>query len=104
MTRKRLQRQAGKGRAMSNERNFQLCEMRYFKRIVVGNDNPQNIRTEAEVGQSIELVNKCLQGTPRGYLVSIDKSFHLYNIGEHQVVLQYAVYNIGFARKPMYLD
>ncbi|KQZ43319.1 hypothetical protein [Duganella sp. Root1480D1] len=89
---------------MSNDRNFQLSEMRFIKRIVVGNDNPQHMRTEAEVEESMALVNKCLQGTPRGYLLSIDKSFGLYNIGEHQVVLQYAVYNVGFSRKPMFLD
>jgi hypothetical protein len=89
---------------MSHDRNFHLSEMRFIKRIVVGNDNPQSMRTEAEVEESMALVNQCLQGAPRGYLLSIDRSFGLYNIGEHQVVLQYAVYNIGFARKPMFLD
>jgi hypothetical protein len=50
------------------------------------------------------MVNKCLAGTPRGYLLNIEKSFGLYNIGEHQIVLQYAVYHVGFDRKPMWLD
>ncbi|AKU25034.1 hypothetical protein [Massilia sp. NR 4-1] len=87
---------------MSNP--FQLSGMRYIKRIVVGNDNPQSMRTEAEVEEAITLVNRCLSGSPRGYLLNIEKSFGLYNIGEHQVVLQYAVYNIGFERKPLFLD
>jgi hypothetical protein len=82
---------------------FCLTDMRFVKRIVVGNDNPQSIRTEAEVQEAMDLVNRCLSGTPRGYILGIEKSFGLYNIGEHQVVLQYAVYNIGFARKPLYL-
>jgi hypothetical protein len=83
---------------------FQVSNMRFIKRIVVGNDNPQNMRTEAEVQQSMDMVNKCLAGTPRGYLLNIEKSFGLYNIGEHQIVLQYAVYHVGFDRKPMWLD
>lgn len=84
--------------------NFQMTNMRFIKRIVVGNDNPQSMRTEAEVQQAMDLVNKCLSGTPRGYLLNVEKSFGLYNIGEHQIVLQYAVYHIGFDRKPMFLD
>lgn len=84
--------------------NFQLTNMRFMKRIVVGNDNPQAMRTEAEVQQQMDLVNRCLTSTPRGYLLNMEKSFGLYNIGEHQIVLQYAVYHIGFERKPLYLD
>ncbi len=88
---------------MSADR-FRLTDMRFIKRIVVGNDNPQNIRTEAEVQEAMDLVNRCLSGTPRGYILNVEKSFGLYNVGEHQVVLQYAVYHLGFARKPMFLD
>jgi hypothetical protein len=83
---------------------FQLSEMRFIKRIVVGNDNPQNMRTEAEVQEAMDLVNRCLSGTPRGHILNVEKSFGLYNIGEHQVVLQYAVYHLGFLRKPIFLD
>jgi hypothetical protein len=83
---------------------FHLTDMRFIKRIVVGNDNPQNLRTEAEVQEAMELVNRCLNSTPRGYILNVEKSFGLYNIGEHQVVLQYAVYHVGFARKPLFLD
>ena len=88
---------------MSTDR-FRLTDMRFIKRIVVGNDNPQNIRTEAEVQEAMDLVNQCLSSTPRGYILGVEKSFGLYNIGEHQVVLQYAVYHIGFARKPLFLE
>lgn len=84
--------------------NFHLSNIRYIKRIVVGNDNPQSMKTEAEVEQAMDLVNLCLSSTPRGYVLNVEKSFGLYNIGEHQIVLQYAVYNIGFERKPMFLN
>ncbi len=84
--------------------NYHLTNIRYLKRIVVGNDNPKSMKTEAEVGQEMDLVNLCLSSTPRGYILNVEKSFGLYNIGEHQVVLQYAVYHIGFDRKPMFLE
>lgn len=83
---------------------FQLTNIRHIKRIVVGSDNPQAMRTEAEVSEAMDLVNRCLTATPRGYLLNVEKSFGLYNIGEHQIVLQYAVYHIGFDRKPLFLD
>lgn len=84
--------------------NFQLTNIHFIKRIVVGNDNPQNVRSEAEIQAQMDLVNRCLTSTPRGYLLNIEKSFGMYNVGEHQVVLQYAVYHVGFERKPMFLD
>ena len=84
--------------------NFQLTNIHFIKRIVVGNDNPQNVRSEAEVQAQMDLVNRCLTSTPRGYLLNIEKSFGMYNLGEHQVVQQYAVYHVGFERKPMFLD
>ncbi len=83
---------------------FQLTNIRFIKRIVVGNDNPQAMKTEAEVQEAMDLVNHCLQASPRGYTLNVEKSFGLYNIGEHQIVLQYAVYHIGFERKPLFLD
>ena len=83
---------------------FQLSNVRFIKRIVVGNDSPQNMRTEAEIQAAMGLVNRCLSELPRGHIIGIEKNFGLYNLGEHQVVLQYLVYNIGFERKPMYLD
>lgn len=83
---------------------FQLPNVRFIKRIVVGNDNPQSLKTEAEVQASMDLVNKCLNELPRGHIIGIEKNFGLYTIGEHQVVLQCLVYNIGFERKPMYLE
>jgi len=62
------------------------------------------MRPEAEIQAAMELVNKCLSELPRGHIIGIEKNFGLYNIGEHQVILQYLIYNIGFDRKPMYLN
>jgi len=83
--------------------NFELTNVRHIERIVVGNDDPQNVRSEGEIQAQMDLVNRCLTSTPRGHILNIEKSFGIYTIGEHQVVLQYAVYHIGFERKPMFL-
>ncbi len=83
---------------------FQLANIRFIKRIIVGNDSPQHPRSEAEIRQAMDLVNRCLTETPRGYIIGMEKNFSIYSIGEHQIVLQYMVYNIGFERKPMWID
>jgi len=86
------------------ESSFELGEVRFIKRIVVGNAEPGTTVTEDQIQQQMDLVNRCLTGTPRGHLVNIEKNFSLYEAGGHQVVVQYAVYHIAFARKPSYLD
>ncbi len=88
---------------MSNSK-FQLSAVKFVKRIVVGNDNPERMKTEEEVQSEMAIVNRCLNELPRGVIIGLEKNFGLYNIGEHQVVLQSLVYNIGFERKPVWID
>lgn len=88
---------------MSADR-FQLSEMRFIKRIVVGSENPNAMKTEAEIQAAAELLNRCLAGTPRGYIMGVEKNFSVLSVGEHQVVLQHMVYHVGFARKPTWLE
>lgn len=77
-----------------------LSDVRHIKRIVVGSDNPARLLTKAEIDAAMEEVNACLCGTPRGTLLSVERSFVLVHIGEHQVVLQWMAYHIGFPRRP----
>jgi hypothetical protein len=81
-----------------------LSEVHFIKRVVVGSDDPARIRTQAEVEEAMALVNKCLSGTPRGTIIGVEKSFTILHVGEHQVVLQWLVYNIGFPRKPVWIQ
>lgn len=84
--------------------NFQLTNIRYVQRILVGNDDPQNMRGEEALREQLNLLNRCLTSTPRGYILSIEKNDSVHTVGEHQVVLQPVVYHVGFERKPLYLD
>jgi len=80
-----------------------LSDVRFVKRIIVGSDSPARIKTQAEVEEATALLNKCLTGTPKGTILGIEKSFTILHVGEHQVVLQWLVYHVGFPRKPMWL-
>jgi hypothetical protein len=80
-----------------------LTEVRYVKRIVVGSDNPAQIRTREEVAEAEALLNRCLTDTPRGSIIAVEKSFTILQVGEHQVVLQWLCYHVGFARRPLWI-
>lgn len=79
---------------------YDISDVHYVKRIVVGSDNPERLCTKAEVDAAMTLLNDCLSGTPRGKLLSVEQSFTLVRIGEHQVVLQWMAYHVGFPRRP----
>lgn len=82
---------------------FDLSEVGYVFRIVVGSRNPESLASETEIQAAVDLLNRCLTETPRGRIVGIEKTFSLLNIGEHQVVLQAIIYHVGFVRKPFWL-
>lgn len=83
---------------------FDLTDVGYVKRIVVGSNNPESLRTEEEIQQAADLLNRCLSETPKGTIIGVEKNFSILNIGEHQVVLQAMIYHIGFPRKPYWLE
>lgn len=83
---------------------FDLSEVRFVKRILVGNDDPEKMREEAEIQNAMELLNRCLNDSPKGQILGTEKNFSILQIGEHQVVVQSICYHIGFVRKPMWLE
>ncbi len=83
---------------------FDLTEVKFVKRITVGSDNPARMSTPEEIEAATALLNKCLSGMPKGCIMATEKSFVVLQMGEHQVVLQWIVYHVGFTRKPIWLD
>lgn len=83
---------------------FDLTDVHFVKRITIGTSDPSKILSEEEIQQAMDLLNKCLTGPPKGAIVGIEKSFKILNIGEHQAVLQWLVYHVGFPRKPAWLE
>lgn len=94
--------QTGKDRKMSGV--FSLADVKYVKRVIVGNDNPESAPDEGKYERQIEFLNRCLSEMPRGRIIGQEKNFYLLNLGEHQVVMQYIVYHVGFERKPCWMD
>lgn len=82
---------------------FDLTEVKFVKRIVVGSDNPTQIRSPEQIEESRALLNRCLSDTPKGTIIGTEKSFTILQVGEHQVVLQWLCYHIGFSRKPVWM-
>jgi hypothetical protein len=85
------------------KKTYQLSEMRFIKRFVVGNSDPSNMKSEADIQLEMDKVNEALNGigSSKGTIVGLEKSFSILNHGEHQIILQYFVYHIGFERKPL---
>ena len=80
-----------------------LYDVQYVYRLVVGNDNPERQPDEEKYKKQIQQLNRCLSETPKGRIIGQEKNFYILNNGEHQVVMQYIVYHIGFERKPYWL-
>ena len=80
-----------------------ITDVTYVKRITIGTSNPDQILSDDQIQEAMDLLNKCLAGPPKGKILGIEKSFKLLNIGEHQAVLQWLVYHIGFVRKPVWI-
>ncbi len=83
---------------------FDLTEVTYVKRITVGNDDPGKVRSPEEIEAASALLNKCLNSPPKGHIIAVEKSFVVVQMGEHQAVLQWIVYHVGFPRKPIWLE
>ena len=81
-----------------------LSDVGFVKRIVVGSNNPANLQSEDDIRQTMALVNRCLNEAPKGKIIGIEKSFNILQVGEHNVVLQWMTYHIGFTRRPYWLE
>lgn len=78
-----------------------LSEIKYIKRFVVGNDNPQHMHSNEEINRQLKKLNDALNATPKGKIISTEKNFALLSVNEHQILLEWVVYHVGFNRKPL---
>ncbi len=83
---------------------FSQSDVKYVHRLVVGNSDPEKQPDENLYNEQLKLLNRCLSDYPKGKIIGQEKNFYILNIGEHQVVMQYIVYHIGFLRKPDWLN
>ena len=81
-----------------------ISDVGFVKRIVVGSNNPADLQSEERVAEALALLNRCLNESPKGKIIGIEKSFSILQVGEHNVVLQWLTYHIGFTRRPYWLE
>ncbi len=85
---------------MSREERAALADIRYVKLVTVGSVNPNNPLSERAKQEQVLLLNKCLNGSPRGVIIGKDTTVGRYLIGEHEFIMEKVAYHIGFTRKP----
>ncbi|TCP49425.1 hypothetical protein EV586_1254 [Tumebacillus sp. BK434] len=83
---------------------FDIADVRFVKRVVVGNTDPSNMKDESVIQKQMDYLTRCLQENPKGWIIGKEKSFHLVRLGEHQIAMEYVAYHIGFKRKPVWMD
>ena len=83
---------------MTNKETFGVTDCKHLKRITVGSTDPANTKTEEQIQEQMDLLNRYLNRG--GRIVSQEKNFIIVNVGEHQVILQWVTYHVGFKRKP----
>lgn len=85
------------------QKAFDLSCVGFVKKIIIENNNPEKVITDAEIEKQINLLNKCLQEYTKGKIIGIERNFFILNISKHQVIMQHTVYHVGFKRKPDWL-
>lgn len=81
---------------------FSISDLKFVARYVVGNTDAEKLPDEEAISKQMERLNAAL--SRGGKIVAQEKNFYILNIGEHQVVSQYAVYHVGFERKPYWFE
>lgn len=76
-----------------------LSEIKFIKRFVIGNDNPQHIKQNDEIELQMQKLNEALNTPPKGVILNSEKNFALLAFNEHQIKLEWVVYHVGFTRK-----
>ncbi len=80
-----------------------LGDVTYVKRVSVGNINPNHPVTEEAMEAQMAELNQCLNSHPKGRIIGKDVSVGVYQMGEHQIIMQKITYHVGFRRKPHWL-
>lgn len=84
------------------EEKAALTDMRYIKLVSIGSVNPNNPLSEQAKEEQMALLNRCLNGYPRGTIIGKDITVGRYMVGEHELTMEKITYHVGFLRKPLW--
>lgn len=77
--------------------NFDVPDIKWVERFIVGISNPDRYLTQKEIDQQIDAVNRALR---YGKIISVEQNFTILTQGNKEVITQYTVYHVGFKRRP----
>ena len=77
--------------------SFDVPDIKWVERFVVGISNPDRYLTQDEIDSQMEVVNKALR---YGKLVSVEQNFTIMSLGKKDIITQYTVYHVGFKQRP----
>jgi hypothetical protein len=77
-----------------------LSDVGYVHRVTVGNNNPSNLKTDEQIQEQVDLLNSLIKNN-KGIILSKESNFIVVSMGEHQALLQWVTYHVGFKRKPI---
>ncbi len=86
-----------KTRKVYSMHNFDIPDVKWVERYVVGISHPEKSLTQEEIQQQLDLMNHALG---LGKLVSVEQNFTIMSSGKKDIVTQYTVYHVGFKNRP----
>lgn len=85
---------------MAQDKKISFENIHYVKLVVIGSVNPNTPFSEQSQKEQVDLLNRCLNGYPRGIIIGKDIQIGVYRIGQHELTMEKSTYHIGFERKP----
>ena len=80
------------------KKKLDVSEVTFIKRYPIGNYDPTNIMTNEEIETKMNCMCKELENN-KGMILGQEKNFIMFQVNEHQVIMQYIVYHIGYRRR-----
>ena len=87
---------------MKKQEKAALTDIRYIKLVTIGSVNPNNPLSDQSREAQAALLNRCLNGYPKGIIVGKDITIGRYMVGEHELTMEKITYHVGFERKPLW--
>ena len=85
---------------MNGREKAALTDIGYIKLVPIGSVNPNNPLSDQSRAEQADLLNRCLNGYPKGIIVGKDITVGRYMLGEHELTMEKIIYHVGFPRKP----
>jgi len=76
---------------------FDIPEVRWVERHVIGMSHPYKDLTEPEIGKQMHMLNRALR---YGVIIAVERNFTTIKMGDGEIDTWYVVYHVGFKHRP----